>query len=47
MRDAADKLGCRIQVIGAPAEETFGAKYDLIQAGVFQGVDFVFQAPPG
>lgn len=44
MRDAADKLGCRIQVIGAPAEETFGAKYDLIQAGVFQGVDFVFQA---
>lgn len=44
MRKAADHLGCRIQVIGAPAEETFGAKYDLIQAKVFQNVDFVFQA---
>lgn len=35
---------CASRSSGAPAEETFGAKYDLIQAGVFQGVDFVFQA---
>lgn len=44
LQPVAEKLGCRFQVIGTPAEETFGAKYDLIQAGVFDHVDFVFQA---
>ena len=40
----AKELGLRIQLIGTPAEENLGAKYDLIEAGVFKQVDFVFQA---
>jgi amidohydrolase len=33
----ADDLGCRITVLGTPAEEKFGGKVDLINAGAFEG----------
>jgi amidohydrolase len=33
----ADELGCRITVLGTPAEEKFGGKVDLIRAGAFEG----------
>ena len=38
------ELPCRIKVIGAPAEETLGAKYNLCKSGVFDDVDLAFQA---
>jgi amidohydrolase len=31
----AEELGCRITVLGTPAEESYGGKVDLIQAGAF------------
>ncbi len=31
----ADELGCRITVLGTPAEEMYGGKVDLINAGAF------------
>lgn len=37
-------IPCRIRVIGTPAEETLGSKYDLCEAGVFDDVDLAFQA---
>ncbi|MBT8208597.1 MAG: M20 family metallopeptidase [Acidimicrobiia bacterium] len=33
----ADELGCRVTVLGTPAEEHFGGKVDLIHAGAFSG----------
>lgn len=33
----ADKLGIRVRVQGTPAEEAFGGKVDLINAGAFEG----------
>ena len=33
----ADELGCRITVLGTPAEEGHGGKVDLIAAGAFAG----------
>jgi amidohydrolase len=33
----ADELGCRVTVLGTPAEEKIGGKVDLIAAGAFQG----------
>ncbi|MEX1038623.1 MAG: M20 family metallopeptidase [Acidimicrobiia bacterium] len=33
----ADKLGIRVTVLGTPAEENFGGKVDLINAGAFTG----------
>lgn len=44
LAEIADKLGINIRVIGTPAEETFGAKYDMIKAGAFDNVDFAMQA---
>ncbi|KAA3636418.1 MAG: M20 family peptidase [Armatimonadetes bacterium] len=34
----AEKLGIRVTVLGTPAEEHFGGKVDLINAGAFEGV---------
>jgi amidohydrolase len=39
-----NEIPCKIKVIGSPAEETLGAKYDLCKAGVFDNVDLAFQA---
>lgn len=33
----ADELGCRITVLGTPAEEHYGGKVDLLHAGAFSG----------
>lgn len=40
----ARELNCRVKVIGTPAEETFGAKYDMSEAGCFDDVDVAMQA---
>lgn len=36
----------KVIVFGTPAEETNGAKVDMAEAGVFEGVDAVFEAHP-
>lgn len=41
---AADMLNCIVRVIGTPAEETFGAKYNMIKKGCFDDVSIAFQA---
>ncbi len=33
----ADELGFRVRVLGTPAEEAYGGKIDLIEAGAFEG----------
>ena len=38
------ELGINVSLIGTPAEETFGAKYDMINLGAFDDVDYAFQA---
>lgn len=38
------ELGINVTLIGTPAEETFGAKYDMINLGSFENVDYAFQA---
>lgn len=38
------ELGINVTLIGTPAEETFGAKYDMINLGSFEDVDYAFQA---
>lgn len=38
------ELGINVSLIGTPAEETFGAKYDMINLGSFDDVDYAFQA---
>ncbi len=35
--DLADELGIRVTVLGTPAEEKYGGKVDLIDAGAFAG----------
>ena len=40
----ADELKCSVKLIGTPAEETFGAKYDLCRCGAFDDVNAAFQA---
>jgi amidohydrolase len=42
----ADELGCRITVLGTPAEEKFGGKVDLIRAGAFDGVTAAMMIHP-
>lgn len=37
-------LKINVSLIGTPAEETFGAKYDMINFGAFDNVDYAFQA---
>lgn len=44
MQKLTDILDFKVKVIGTPAEETFGAKYDMINFGAFDDVDFAFQA---
>jgi amidohydrolase len=42
----ADALGFRVRVLGTPAEETFGGKVDLIDAGAFAGVAAALMVHP-
>lgn len=44
LSELSNELPCRVKLIGTPAEETFGAKYDLCRYGAFDDVDVVFQA---
>lgn len=44
--DAANKLGFRITVLGTPAEEKFGGKVDLINAGAFEGAKLAMMVHP-
>ena len=37
LQDMAGELGCRVTVLGTPAEEAKGGKVDLIRAGAFEG----------
>lgn len=39
LKNVLDQIGGRIMVIGTPAEETEGAKVDMVRQGVFDGVD--------
>jgi amidohydrolase len=42
----ADELGCRVTVLGTPAEEKFGGKVDLIQAGAFDAAAAAMMVHP-
>ncbi|MDR1649657.1 MAG: M20 family metallopeptidase, partial [Synergistaceae bacterium] len=42
--DDADKIPCEIRVVGTPAEETNGAKVEMSEKGVFDGVDLAMMA---
>lgn len=42
----AEELGVRITVLGTPAEEHFGGKVDLINAGAFDDVAFAMMTHP-
>ena len=46
LKNAADQIGGVIQIIGTPAEENFGGKVSLAQAGVFNGVDVAMMLHP-
>ncbi|MEG0292429.1 MAG: M20 family metallopeptidase [Anaerovoracaceae bacterium] len=40
----AKELNIKVRVYGTPAEETFGAKVDMIKLGALEGVDLALQA---
>ncbi len=42
----ADELGFRLTVLGTPAEEHYGGKVDLIEAGAFNGVTAAMMIHP-
>jgi amidohydrolase len=46
LRPLVDELGIRLTVLGTPAEEKYGGKVDLIQAGAFDGVDAAMMIHP-
>lgn len=47
LKSVAHSLGGKIQIIGTPAEENFGGKISLAQAGVFKDVDAAMMLHPG
>lgn len=42
-----DETGVTWIVLGTPAEETIGGKVQMVEAGVFEGIDAAFIAHPG
>ncbi len=42
----ADELGCRVTVLGTPAEEAYGGKVDLLRAGAFDGAAAAMMVHP-
>ena len=44
---AIDKYGGTIAIVGTPAEELFGGKVTMLEAGVFDGVDVAMVVHPG
>ncbi len=47
LASVAEKLGIRVTVLGTPAEEHFGGKIDLINAGAFKDVAAAMMIHPG
>ena len=47
LKEIADTIGGTIQVIGTPAEENFGGKVSLSEAGIFDDVDVALMVHPG
>ncbi len=45
-RDSADQLGIRVTVLGTPAEELYGGKVDLINAGAFADAAMAIMVHP-
>jgi len=43
---AIDRFGGSIIVMGAPAEENFGAKIDMVKAGIFDEIDVAMMTHP-
>jgi len=44
---AVDRCGGCVQVVGTPAEELFGGKMPMVEAGAFKGVDVALMVHPG
>ncbi|HUS04179.1 MAG TPA: M20 family metallopeptidase [Dehalococcoidia bacterium] len=42
-----DRLGGSIVALGTPAEENFGGKINMVQAGVFNAIDMAMMVHPG
>lgn len=47
LKSVADQAGGIIQIIGTPAEENYGGKVSLAEAGVFKDVDAAMMLHPG
>lgn len=46
-RHTVDRCGGTVVVLGTPAEEVFGGKIVMVDAGVFEGVDVAMMVHPG
>jgi amidohydrolase len=46
LKDVAEKLGFRVTVLGTPAEELYGGKVDLINAGAFSEASMAMMVHP-
>jgi amidohydrolase len=46
LRGLTDELGFKVTVLGTPAEEAFGGKVDLIEAGAFSGAAAAMMVHP-
>ena len=47
LKAVIDEFGGKVQVIGTPAEENFGGKVSMADAGVFDDVDVALMVHPG
>jgi amidohydrolase len=47
LREIAEEIPCRIEVVGTPAEETNGAKVSMAEEGVFDGADLAIMIHTG
>lgn len=47
LREIANELPCRIEVVGTPAEETNGAKVSMAEEGIFDGADLAIMIHTG
>jgi len=44
LKELAAEAGCKVKVIGTPAEETVGSKCDMCRLGTFDDIDIALQA---
>lgn len=47
LKSVIDQLGGQVWVVGTPAEENFGGKVSMVEAGVFDTVDVAMMIHPG